>query len=241
MGMYWPQYNTNPLELMIINGTMGIQSGNDIDCGGNRWPTSNVDQVGFNYQLYDIGWSFVWYSSSATQWSFINFKNFKTPALTSSINLYSFKTENKIMIGGSLGSSATIESSFRGIIHSVRIRSTTMTQFEIMSEWLIPTIPEASQWDYFISMFEDLGVNYNVNAQTMYGYNGYDIRLTSSYPFSSDVTSGLQLKAGEIVNVDFVRIWLFIFSFNHSSNYFLLDLFRFIFLLLLNLRKRITV
>ena len=185
---------------------MGVYAVDDHECGEKRCPNNQVSSFGDSSDMLDIGWNFMWYSTDVTNWTFTNFQNVKTETKSH----ISFRAKGRILIGGSLASTGFITNEFKGIVHSIRVKSSAMTSTEIENTWLTPTNSGAALWDYFVSMFDDLGANIKENTQTMLGYSGFNIRLIPKSPFTTTPEDGLLLNSGDINTIDFVRIIPFI-------------------------------
>ena len=140
----------------------------------------------------------------------MNFENFKTSPKTSSAYRHSFRSQDKIAVGGKLADDGGIEDEFQGIIHSVRISSSTMNQVEISSSWLRPTNTDAVLCDYFISMFDDLGTGVGGKfTNSMFDYGGHSHYFNSSIYHSVDVNDGLESREAHSNNLENVRLQYF--------------------------------
>ena len=211
MSTLWAYYNLNPLEWIISQGKMGVKSVNAHGNGNIQIYSLNSNKIGFNSDLYDIGWNYLWYSLGSSQWDFMGFVNFKSPAKTSSVSSNQFRTKGKIAVGGRLANDGQIENGFQGIIHSVRISSSSMNQFQIISSWLRPTNTDAVLCDYFITMFDDLGTGVGGKFMNiMFDYNGHSHYFNASISHSVDVTDGLESSAGHLNYIENVSLQHFL-------------------------------
>ena len=140
----------------------------------------------------------------------MNFENFRTSPKTSSSYRHPFRSQDKIAVGGKLADDGSIEDEFQGIIHSIRIRSSSMNQFDISSSWLRPTNTDAVLCDYFISMFDDLGTGVGGKfTNSMFDYNGHSHYFNASISHSVDATDGLESKETHFNSIENVRILFF--------------------------------
>ena len=101
---------------------------------------------------------------------------------------------------------------FQGIIHSVRVHSSTFANVDIENNWLRPQ-SKAALCDYLVSMFDDLGVNRESNTLTMRGYNSFFIEYEPTIPIITSLTDGIKIDDGDehkIINVSAVNFSSFI-------------------------------
>ena len=107
------------------------------------------------------------------------------------------------MVGGILDDRHS-EEELAGIVHSFRITSSALSATDIENNWLWPRNSQSMPWDYFISIFSDLGVQSETGefTNTMLHIDGHSQTLQNLISATVDPTDGLVFTSGETQTIN---------------------------------------
>ena len=152
----------------------------------------------------------IYFVVNGNNWQYASYPNFQRTAIQEHVVKPYNHSSNYMMIGGSITSTGDVDKEFEGIIHSVRIRRSIMSESNIKSLWLRPENPPGVYCDYFISMFEDLSKTDDSNKfiDILYGYNENNQTFRPKSGATFDETNGFKIGSGKsFVSVDSVSIF----------------------------------
>jgi hypothetical protein len=182
---------------MLNNGKMRIESQDWTGSAAVVLPTKETSSS----SMYEVGWNFICYASSTSNFNFINFKQFGNTATTESTGSTSYRYHSSYgaNFGGFYTGGGFIRS-FQGIIHTAFIKESTMSAATIATTWLVPRISPNYLCDYYIGMFNNFGKQLTGSTfnNQMYNYAGQTQMLTNFIASTVDVTNGLSFSATEV-------------------------------------------
>ena len=204
------------IELGLEQGKSSISTRNGEDwltCYSHWKCQGTLNQSIANLQSYQIGWNMICFVVNGNNWQYISYPNFQRTAIHENVNKPYNHSSNYMMIGGSITSTGDVNKELEGIIHSVRIRPSILSEGNIKRFWLRPENPTGVYCDYFISMFEDLGTTDDSNKfiDILYGYNENNQTFRPRSGATFDETNGFKLGNGKnyapIDNVSILNIF----------------------------------
>jgi len=157
--------------------------------------------------MYNEGWNFLWYVSASSGWTFLNLQH---SVKTDTATMYGYSSNRRLMIGGILDGKHS-EEELAGIVHSFRVTSSALSVTDIQTKWFWPIDSQAMPWDYFISMFSDLGVQSETGEfiNTMFTIDGHSQTFQNSISATVDPTDGLAMASGETQTINGVGFKIF--------------------------------
>ena len=198
--------NNTYVSLMINNGMMRLES--NYWTGFSPAPLPTRETISNN--MYQTGWNLIWYTHDGTNYNFLSFPHFTTPAMSESTpnTNYNSTTFYFGIFGGNISNlTTTVSNSLNGIMNKIYMKPTFMTEAQIISSFITPISTSAATWDYFISMFNNLGsmvLSSFTNLQ--YNYNSQTQSLVNSISSPVDPTDGLLFTSGQTQSISNVKI-----------------------------------
>ena len=165
---------------------MFVESQNRATCStGFNWLQRNPQSEGSDNDMYVEGWNFMCFVTGSTDWTFLNYKNFEVPAKSDSAPFYNYEYDDRLMIGGILDENH-INRELEGIVYSFRVNTIEMTEAEVRSNWFKQINSNPILWNYFTSMFSNLGVESTSGEfkDDLSGYLGNSQTFINSVPGS---------------------------------------------------------
>ena len=163
------------------------------------------------FYRYDIGWNLLWYTNDNVNFKFYSYPHFQTTSISESFPKYDYTSQTyyAAVFGGEISSGVVVVSNYLyGIYNKIYMKPILMTDASIVSSFISPITTSTYLWDYFISMFTDLGTMGASNSfsNLMYNYNSQMQILTNSISSPVDTTNGLSFSFGQTQTITSVLV-----------------------------------